>query len=114
VVSNKLPRQVSTPVVSSEFTDPEGDARHPTIRIEPGLVTLEPGDRAVVGVTATITDDLSPGVAYRGRLTVPDLSDDSVPVLIRRVADATPAAASASPAAPSPRRRQGTRHRKRA
>jgi len=85
VVANKLARPVTAPVVTSTFADPSGATVQPTLRIEPGRVALGPGDRAIVQVMAAITDDLVTGVAYRGRLSVPGLSDDSVAVVIRRL-----------------------------
>ncbi|MGH7528043.1 MAG: hypothetical protein ACREMX_15220 [Gemmatimonadales bacterium] len=96
LVENRLSRQVSTPVVTSGFADRSGREIQPTLRIIPGIITLQPGARTLVQIVAVVTDDLEPGVAYRGEVTVPDLSEQAIPVLVRRREGPAPQAAESS------------------
>ncbi len=84
VVENRMARQVSTAAEASAFADPSGRAVRPKLRIVPGTITLQPGERALVQIYARITDDLEPGVGYRGEVTVPGLSDRGIPLVLRR------------------------------
>jgi hypothetical protein len=54
------------------------------MRVEPGVVSLEPGGRTLVQIIATITDDLNVGAAYQGEVSVPGLSNTRVPLVLRR------------------------------
>jgi hypothetical protein len=87
LVENRLTRVVSTAVVVSAFADPAGRAVQPTLRVEPGVITLPPGGRALVQIYATIDDSLDADVPYRGEVNVPGLSESGIPVLLRRRAN---------------------------
>jgi hypothetical protein len=84
MVENRLARTVSTAVVTSAFADRSGRAVRPALRITPGVVTLEPGGRTLVQLYAAVSDDLDADVDYRGEVTVPGLSDNVIPVVLRR------------------------------
>ena len=99
MVENRLTRTVATTVVTSAFADHSGRAIRPTLRVVPGVVTLEPGGRTLVQLYAAVTDDLDPDVDYRGEVTVPGLSDHAIPVVLRRRAQAPASAPNASAAA---------------
>jgi hypothetical protein len=87
MVENRLDRQVSTAVVTSSFSDRSGHEIHPTLRVVPGVVTLEPGARSLVQLFALISTEFEAGVAYRGEMQVPGLSETGIPVLLRRPVD---------------------------
>jgi hypothetical protein len=84
MVENRLARRVSATVVTSAFSSGAGDEIRPTLRVQPGTVTLEPGGRALVQVGALVDDRLAAGVRYQGSLTVPGLSDTPIPVVLQR------------------------------
>lgn len=84
MVENRLPRQVSTTVVTSPFLDPSGRDVQPALRILPGVVTLDPGARTLVRIVVAVTDDWAIDVPYRGTVQVPGLSDHAIPVVLRR------------------------------
>jgi hypothetical protein len=84
MVENRLPRTVSTAVVTSAFADPSGRTVQHSLRVVPSVITLEPGGRTLVQIFATVSDSLEPNVAYRGEVTVPGLSEHGIPVLLRR------------------------------
>ncbi|MBV8200760.1 MAG: hypothetical protein JOZ15_09065 [Acidobacteria bacterium] len=122
LVSNRLARRVSAPVMTSAFRDPSGREVRPALRVEPDLVTLEPGGQMLLEVVADVDQELDLDVAYRGAVSIPGLSDEQVPVVLRRRAapplslpspPSPPASASpvsppaAAPAAarPAPRRK---------
>lgn len=84
MVENRLPRQVSTTVVTSPFLDPSGRDVQPALRILPGVITLEPGARTLVRIVVAVTDDWAIDVPYRGTVQVPGLSDHAIPVVLRR------------------------------
>jgi hypothetical protein len=107
MVENRLPRQVSTTVVTSPFLDPSGRDVQPALRILPGVVTLDPGARTLVRIVAVVTDDWAIDVPYRGTVQVPGLSDSAIPVVLRRRATEVRAAAAEQP------RRQARKTKKR-
>jgi hypothetical protein len=88
VVTNDLPRRAVAPVMVSAFRDAVGDETAIPLRIEPGLLQLDPGARAVVQVVATVSDALREDAVYHAELSVPDLSASRIAVLLRRVARA--------------------------
>jgi hypothetical protein len=90
VVTNDLPRPAVAPVMVSPFRDERGDETTIPLRVEPGLVRLEPGARAVVQVVATVSEAVREGARYGAELSVPELSATRIPVLLRRTARAAP------------------------
>jgi hypothetical protein len=93
MVQNRLSQQVTAPVVASGFLDASGKEAKPALVFEPDVVSLEPGEQVLVRVTAAIDDRLDAGAAYRGEVTIPGLSGDRVPLVVRRTAGAPPARA---------------------
>ena len=119
MVENRLPRRVSATVVTSAFSSGAGDEIRPTLRVQPGTVTLEPGGRALVQVGALVDEGLAAGVRYQGSLTVPGLSDTPIPVVLQRRAsqpvESVTAPAAAAPVkgtAPAQRRKRAPRRPK--
>ncbi|MEP6691316.1 MAG: hypothetical protein ABJD07_09175 [Gemmatimonadaceae bacterium] len=96
MVENKLTRHVVTPVVTSGFTGPGERELRPTMRIEPGVVSLEPGARTLVHLIASINDEMVVGATYHGEISVPGLSDSRVPVVLRRRESSSVAAGAGS------------------
>jgi hypothetical protein len=92
LVENRLGRVVSTAVVTSAFTNPSGRALQPTIRVEPGVVTLPPGGRTLVQIFAVLDDNLETDIPYRGEVNVPGLSESGIPVMLRRLGGSVGAA----------------------
>ena len=84
VVGNMLAREVTAPVVLSPFISADGREAKPATRIEPATVMLEPGEQTLVQVWAAIDEGCEPGVAYRAEARVPGMSEDGVPVILRR------------------------------
>lgn len=90
-VANHLTRPVSATFDISPFRDERGRDAGVTIEIEPASVALDPGQQAVVRITAAISEELQAAVAYSGSVNVPGLADRPIPIVIRRVASAAPA-----------------------
>lgn len=84
LVSNQLARRVSAPVGISPFTDAAGRVVQPAVKIEPEVVTLDPGGQSLVQIVVAVSEELEPGVSYRAEISVPGLSDGRVPVTLRR------------------------------
>ncbi len=99
MVENRLSRTVSTAVVTSAFADPSGRTIHPRLLVNPSVVTLEPGGRTLVQIFAEVPADLEADVPYRGEVSVPGLSDHSIPVVMRRKATSVAAAEKSAPSA---------------
>lgn len=111
MVENRLPRRVSATVITSAFSSGAGEEIWPSLRVQPGTITLESGARALVQIGVLVDDRLIAGVQYRGQVTVPGLSDTPIPVvLLRRASEpgAPPAARTPdqTPVEPTPRRRR--------
>jgi hypothetical protein len=70
----------------------------PSIRFEPPSCCLAPGAQQVVTCTLHLTDELRPGVDYRGQIRVLGFPDMSMGVTVRVDAASKPAAAQAAAA----------------
>jgi hypothetical protein len=68
-------------------------------------VILGPGEQAVVRVAAKLDDAFEPGVAYRGEITIPGVSERRIPVVLRRRMAGEPRTGDEPPAPRSPTRR---------
>jgi hypothetical protein len=128
MVENRLGRQVSASVVTSAFTDPEQRQVWPTIRVQPGNMTLDPGGRALVQITALVNEALGENIRYAGHISVPGLSDTPIPVALRRLPTFAPPPSSSesasstandletpdagAPAVNAPKRRRTARRRR--
>jgi hypothetical protein len=79
----------------------EVDERH--VRVEPNRFTLKAGEGVVVRILATIDDKLPVEQDLPGAVVAPGLSSQSVPFIVRRLADvAADPAKPAEPAKPAP------------
>jgi hypothetical protein len=94
-ISNDLDREVSAPVMSTRAEGPDASLE---LRASPPVVTVAKGQRALVEVGTVITEEMRPGDAYRGEISVPGLSTGGIPIIVRRVA--TAARETAAPGAP--------------
>jgi hypothetical protein len=103
LVANRLARRVSTPVVTSPFTDAGGREVDPARRVEPELVVLDPGEQALVEIVVFVGEELAAGTDYRAEISIPGLSDSRVPLVLRRRAAAPPPPPTPT-TAPAPRK----------
>jgi hypothetical protein len=85
MVDNRLSRVVTATVTTSAFATADGHPVWPTLRVQPGTVTLQPGARALVQIAALIDDALVVGTSYQGEVSVSGLSDTPIPVVLRRL-----------------------------
>ncbi|MGB7553622.1 MAG: hypothetical protein WBM04_04565 [Candidatus Korobacteraceae bacterium] len=85
VVENKLPKEVSTPVVVGPLVDPDGQEIPSVLRFEPGVITLAPGEQVVARVSAQISRGLAAGVRYQGEISIPGIAGARIPIIVRRV-----------------------------
>ena len=88
---------VAVTVTTSAFAAAEGGPVWPTLRVQPGTVTLQPGAHALVQIAALVDDSLIAGVAYKGEVSVSGLSDTPVAVVLRRLPASAPPAPASSP-----------------
>jgi hypothetical protein len=84
LVQNLLDERVSAPVIAGAFTAEDGGEADLTLKLDPEVVTLEPGEQQMVRTAAAVTDRLEPGVGYRGEVSVPGLTGTRVPIVVRR------------------------------
>jgi hypothetical protein len=96
LVENLTAEPVSAPITVSAFVDAEGREVRPRLLLRPATVSLDPGQQAMVQLTAELDEALEPGVRYRGEIAIPALSDRRIPIVLRRVATPTADAAAAS------------------
>lgn len=85
LVENHLSREVTAAVSFSPFTDADGNEAAINISAEPAQMTLQPGEKTLVHILASIDQNLAIGIGYRGSVTVPELSENSIPIIIRRL-----------------------------
>ena len=109
MVGNSLPREVTAAVEVTPFAAAGRPDVRPLLQIEPALVVLEPGGQTLVQLWAAVDDSLAPGVAYRAEIRVPGMSDEAIPVLLRRREAEGPAAQTDAP--PVAKRRPSKRAR---
>ena len=100
LVENLTADPVSAPIHVSAFVDERGREVRPRLGLRPSTVTLGPGEQAVVRLAAKLDDALEPGVAYRGEITIPGVTERRIPVVLRRTAGEPPAVD--EPPAPTP------------
>jgi hypothetical protein len=105
-VANQLTRPVSATFEVSAFRDPSGNDVRVAVEIEPARLTLDPGQQAVVRITAAISKNLQASVPYAGAVSVPGLADRPIPIIVRRAA-----VAAAAPAKPRRKRKAPARAR---
>lgn len=85
LVENHLSREVTAAVSFSAFTDTEGNEASINVSAEPAQMTLPPGEKILVHILASIDENLTIDTSYRGSITVPELSENSIPIIIRRL-----------------------------
>lgn len=85
-VNNSLHARITTDVECSPLVSEDGSEAAVRLTLEPTNVTLEPNERREILLTASFDERQPVGVAYRGRVRVPNLSNAVVPVLVRRKA----------------------------
>ena len=93
VVENTTPQQLSIPIRVSPFVAEDGRVAQPAVAFRPDVITLGPGEQLVVQVVAAIDETLEPGIRYRGEISVPELSETRIPIVVRRRRSAIPRAA---------------------
>jgi hypothetical protein len=84
LVENTTAQQLSIPVRVSPFVAEDGREIEPAIVFRPEVITLDPGEQLVVQVLAAIDESLEPDVRYRAEISVPELSETRIPVVVRR------------------------------
>lgn len=87
-IENSLTRRVQAHVVASPIYDPGGKEISLKLHFEPKTISLEPGEKLLVQAIVHIDEQLELDVRYRGQITVPDLSESPVPVIVRRLPSA--------------------------
>lgn len=85
MVENDLPREVCAEVSISAFTDSNGVEHAVDIQSKPASMTLQPGEKTLIQIHAMISEDLEEGMSYRGFVTIPELSENSIPIVVRRL-----------------------------
>lgn len=91
MVENHLGDRVTGPVSLSPLADAEGREVVATVKFEPDVVTLEPGEQMLVQTTATVDRTFKVGVDYRGAIRVPGLRGTEIPIVVRRLRARKPA-----------------------
>jgi hypothetical protein len=84
VVENTTAQQLSVPIRISPFVAEDGREAQPAVVFRPDVITLAPGEQLVVQVVAAIDETLEPGIRYRGEISVPELSETRIPIVVRR------------------------------
>jgi hypothetical protein len=92
VVENTTAQQLSIPIRISPFVADDGSEAQPAVVFRPDVITLGPSEQLVVQVVAAIDETLEPGVRYRGEISVPELSETRIPIVVRRRPSALPPA----------------------
>lgn len=111
LIKNQLSRKVSAEVAASPIVDAEGNSIDQQIHFEPSVISLEPGENKVVQIIADINEQLEPGVAYRGSVSVPGLTEGPAAIVVRRCYSAEASGEQKTPATEKAKRATST-HRK--
>jgi hypothetical protein len=111
LIKNQLSRKVSAEVAASPIVDADGNSIDQQIHFEPSVLSLEPGENIVVQIIADINEQLEPGVAYRGTVSVPGLTESPAVIVVRRCYSAE-ASSEQKPPAPKKTKRGTSTHRK--
>ncbi|HKS46188.1 MAG TPA: hypothetical protein VJT49_13960 [Amycolatopsis sp.] len=80
---NLLPKATTATVLPTAFVNPAGDQVPVALRLEPGRVTLVPGEEIVVKVMVDVPADLPADQPLQGAIHVPGMTTSMVPVIIR-------------------------------
>lgn len=93
LVENTTAEELSTLVTVSSFVGDDGREVHPAVTFRPDVIALGPGEQLIVQMAAAVDETLEPGVRYRAEIGVPELSEQRIPVVVRRRRSAKPRAA---------------------
>ncbi len=84
LVENEGEEAVSAPIEVSAFTGPDGVTAAPVLTISPTVLELGPGEQSLVQVAAILGPELQADVRYVARISIPGLSEATVPIAARR------------------------------
>lgn len=112
LVENRTASSVSASTIVSAFADESGREIHPIVQFQPDVLTLAPGEQAVVQITATVDETLEPDVPYQAELSIPGLSTAGIPLVLRRRSSAPPGNDTALPVTRASRKRPATAARR--
>ncbi len=84
LVENERPEAVSAAIDLSPFTDAGGNSASPVATVTPSVLELGPGEQALVQVAAVLGPELTADVRYVARISIPGLSETTVPIAARR------------------------------
>lgn len=84
LVENERPEAVSAVIDLSPFADPAGRSVSPEATVTPSVLELGPGEQALVQVAAVLGPELAADVRYIARISIPGLSETTVPIAARR------------------------------
>jgi hypothetical protein len=84
MLENHLPAPVEAKTIASPLRNPAGEARILDFRFDPSSIVLQPGEKALIRVMVSISEDLAPDMPYIGLLSVPEIRGAAVPVEVRR------------------------------
>jgi hypothetical protein len=116
LVTNDRDAELPVRLVATPFSDPAGREVRPTLTFDPSEeLTLAPRRQQLVTAVVEIGTDLTPGLGYRGAITVDGMEGLTVPVVLRRryAAAARPEAEGARAAPPAGSRSKERRRGKR-
>ena len=89
LVNNRLPARVEAPFTVTRFLADGGRQASPEMQFDPASVVLDPGQQAVVRFSVNV-DKLTPGLDYRGEVTMPGMPNGRISLLLRRRSRAAP------------------------
>lgn len=84
LVENEGEEAVSAPIKVSAFSGPDGVTAAPVVTVSPAVLDLGPGEQALVQVAAVLGPELKADVRYVARISIPGLSQATVPIAARR------------------------------
>ncbi|MBJ7471713.1 MAG: hypothetical protein JHD16_10450 [Solirubrobacteraceae bacterium] len=84
LVENEGPEAVSAEIVVSQFAGPSGSVAAPVVSVSPRVLDLGSGEQALVHVRAVLGPELEVDVRYLAQISIPGLSEVTVPIAARR------------------------------
>ncbi len=84
LVENEREDAVTANIELSPFADADGQTAAPDVTVTPSTLELGPGEQALVQVAAVLGPELVADVRYVGRISIPGLSEGTVPIAARR------------------------------
>jgi|GEM_PF-2233944 len=86
----------------------QGELDERTVSVDPARLVLKPGENAIVRILARIDDKLPVDHDHVGSVVAPGLTNQGVPFIVRRLADANGGGDTSTPAPPKARSRRKT------